>query len=115
LRFSRGSEPGGIAPSRGRYGDVELRVLEYFVRNPDLALVFLPGDFDVLLMRLLDAGLLEKEFQADGSIVVGLSADDLEPSPDNSYTVRQTYRLTDEGVAAVSALREARSIHDLAE
>ncbi|WP_431220361.1 HNH endonuclease signature motif containing protein [Leifsonia xyli] len=95
----------------GRYGDVERRVLEYFVRRPGETIVFLPGDFDVLLMQLLDAGLLDKQFNAEGSIVMGFGEDGAEPTPDSAYTVRQAYRLTDEGASAVSALREARSLH----
>jgi hypothetical protein len=97
----------------GRYGDVERRVLGFFVRNPDARNVFLPGDFDVLLMHLLDATLLEKDFSADGSMVMKLSEDEEEPTPENSITIRQAYRLTAEGQSAVMALREARSLNDL--
>src|SRR3954465_3910893 len=77
----------------GRYGDVERRVLEYFVRNLGQRIVFLPGDFDVLLMQLLDEGLLNKEFTAEGSIVVPFDDSDADPTPERSYTLRQAYYL----------------------
>jgi len=89
----------------GRYTDTERRVLEHFVRNPDERVVFLPGDFDILLMHILDAGLLEKEFNTDGSVVVTLSESDTEPTRTNSLTIRQAYALTNDGVDAVTALR----------
>lgn len=95
----------------GRYGDVERRVLEFFLRNPGLRIVFLPGDFDILLMQLLNDGLLEKEFSADGSVVISLGDGTGEPTPEDSLTIRQAYRLTDDGFGAVLALRNAQSLH----
>lgn len=94
----------------GRYGDVERRILAYFIRNPARTEVTLPGDFDILLMHLLDAELIRKEFDADGSLVVQLSEYDSTPTPESSLVIRQVYRLTEEGRSTVDALREARSI-----
>jgi hypothetical protein len=94
----------------GRYGDIERRVLEHFVRNSDERTVTLPGDFDILLMQLLDGALLEKEFQGTGSTIIQWVGTDDEPDEQNSIVLRQVYRLTDEGLATVAAIREARAI-----
>lgn len=94
----------------GRYGDVERRVLEYFVRDPDTTEVVLPGDFDILLMHLLDAGLLEKEFEGEGSVIIHVSELHSTPTPETSLVIRQVYRLTAEGKSTIEALRSARSI-----
>lgn len=96
----------------GRYGDIERRVIEFFIHKPEARLVFLPGDFDVLLMQLLGDGLLEKVFTADGSVVLSIGGESEEPTPENSITMRQAYRLTKDGIAAVLALRSAQSLRD---
>ena len=95
----------------GRYGDVERRVLEYFVRNTSETTIFLPGDFDVLLMHLRDAKLLEKDSDADRSVVEQIAGEGTEPTLENSLTVRQAYGLTSEGKSAMTALREARGLN----
>jgi len=94
----------------GRYGDIERRVLEHFLRHPDERTIALPGDFDILLMHLLDDAVLEKDFQGDGSTVFQWTDYENEPDVQNSVVVRAVYKLTDEGVATVSALRDARDI-----
>lgn len=94
----------------GRYGDVERRVLEHFVRNPGESEVVLPGDFEILLMHLLDAGLLKKEFEAEGSVIIHVSEVDSTPTPETSLVIRQVYRLTTDGRSTIEDLRNARSI-----
>lgn len=96
----------------GRYGDVDRRVIEYFIRESDARTVSLPGDFDILLMRLLDDGWLEKDFRGDGAVVVQFTDNDHEPDERNSVTVRQVYRLTKSGDAAVASVRNARGLHE---
>jgi hypothetical protein len=95
----------------GRYGDIERRVLEFFVRDAAQSVVHLPGDFDIMLMHLLDAGLLEKDFNASGSIVMKIGPGD-EPTPENSITTRQAYRLTEAGKEAIDTLRAVRRAVD---
>lgn len=94
----------------GRYGDIERRVIEHFLRNPDSRTVTLPGDFDILLMHLLDDAVLEQDFQGEGSTVQQWTDFENEPDENNSFVVRAVYRLTEEGSARVSALREARDM-----
>ncbi len=50
----------------GRYGDVERRIIDYFVMHPGATRVQLPRDFDILLSRLLDAGILAHDLNGDG-------------------------------------------------
>ena len=42
----------------GRYGDIERRVIDHFVTNPSARRIHLPGDFDLLLSRLIEADFL---------------------------------------------------------
>lgn len=98
----------------GRFGDIERRVLEHFVRNPEERLVFLPGDFDILLMQLLDAGVLERGSEEHGSVTDGLVAvalpnDGPEDMPD-MIILRAAYLLTEIGADYVSAIRDARRL-----
>lgn len=99
----------------GRYGDIERRVLEYFVRNPEERVVFLPGDFDILLMQLLDAGVLERGSEQHGSVTDGLVAvalpgEGVDAEPE-MILLRGAYLLTDTGAEYVSAIRDARALH----
>ena len=41
-----------------RYGDLEKRVLEYFIENPDKIQIYLPYDFDLMLKYLIKDKLL---------------------------------------------------------
>lgn len=92
----------------GRYSDIERRVLEHFLRNPDERVIFLPGDFDILLMHLLDARILSKEFTGNGG--VGIPFGEEGATPENMIILRQSYVLTEDGLSAVAALRELRTL-----
>ena len=94
----------------GRYGDIERRVIEHFVRTPKAQTVALPGDFDILLMHLLDSGWIQKDFRGDGAVVFQFEDEENMPDERNAVVVRQIYRLTPDGEAAVAALRSAREL-----
>ena len=104
----------------GRYGDVERRVIDHFVKHPESSRVHLPGDFDLLLSRLLDAGFVRWDPNGDGNIAVALSessemdqnSHEFDPQIGPHLIVRRAYRLTELGAEYVSALREARAFPD---
>ncbi len=96
----------------GRFGDVERRILEHFVRNPEERIVFLPGDFDILLMQLLDAGILTRagdDPSVSGLVGVALPGDYGDEEPP-MIILRGAYLLSGSGVEYVSAIRDAREL-----
>lgn len=107
----------------GRYGDIERRVIDHFVRNPEARRVHLPGDFDLLLSRLLEADLLEWDSNTDGTVGLripqprdeGEAASGQGDNPVQSVTdldvvMRRAYCLTSDGAEYVAAIREARAL-----
>jgi len=96
----------------GRYGDLERRVLEQFVRNPDREMVTVDASHQMLLQYLLDDGLLEYAGPADGALrfdVVGA-----EPVDDDLGIIDHygpaLWKLTHDGQIAVRQIREARNL-----
>lgn len=79
---------GNLTIVNGRYGDLEKRVLQYFVDNPAKGEVVLFGGLDFLLMNLVKDGLIEDTGHQGG---VGLGGE---------YGVvwsEKAYRLTEKG------------------
>lgn len=89
-----------LALVNGRYGDIERRVIDYFIENPGLCRVTLPGNFEVLLMRLIDDGILNPPQPAGLSMALG----------DLQLKGADYYDLTDRGDEIVGRIREARSV-----
>jgi DNA-binding PadR family transcriptional regulator len=68
----------------GRYCDLERRVLDIFAKHTEGNLIWLSGDFTILLLNLIADGLLEDTGQTSGVFIAGV------PS-------RIQYRLTQKG------------------
>lgn len=81
-----------LAIVNGRYGDLEKRVLQYFVDNPSKDQVVLFGGLDFLLMYLLKDGLIEDTGHQGG---VGLGGDH------GVVWSEKAYRLTGTGKAFI--------------
>lgn len=95
----------------GRFGDIERRVIDHFVRNVDDARVHLPGDFDILLAQLLQAGFVEADNDANGALAFSTDGLDAEENPRGDVVfMRKVYRLTDSGRDYVQAIREVRGL-----
>lgn len=98
----------------GRFGDIERRILEHFVRNEEDRIVFLPGDFDILLMQLLDAEILSRAIDDPDDSVSGLVGvpmpGDFGDEEPPMIIMRAAYLLTKTGIEFVSALREAQEL-----
>ena len=84
-----------------RYSDLERRVIEYFVDNPRLDTIFLPGGLELLLGYLMKDGLLEKQFK----LIPGIGG--------GSIFTNDEYRLTDEGKEFVGHLRGNEPVADI--
>lgn len=102
----------------GRYGDVERRVIDHFVAHPEVRRVHLPGDFDLLLVRLLDADLLTWDPDGNGNIAMALPEQPEDQLEGHEYDdqiglhliIRRAYTLTQSGAEYVAALRETRAV-----
>ncbi|WP_153302823.1 HNH endonuclease [Aeromicrobium choanae] len=88
-----------LARLNGRFGDVERRVLDYFVENAEEESLKLPGHMEVLLMRLISDGLLDGPEMA-GGMALG----------DKVLMRNDKYTLTDAGREVVAQLRDAMSL-----
>lgn len=91
----------------GRYGDLERRVLDYFVRHPSAETIVLDRSHELLLMYLVEDGLLSAAGPSNGAIWFSEHDHD-EPAPGDILLGPMEWRLTDEGKAIVSILRSAR-------
>lgn len=83
-----------------RYSDLERRVIEYFVNNPQQNTVLLPGGLQLLLGYLVKDGLLEIEAK-------------LMPSIGGSIFTNDEYNLTDAGQEFVGHLRGNEPLTDM--
>lgn len=83
-----------------RYSDLERRVIEYFVDNPQFDNIFLPGGLQLLLGYLVKDGLLEIKPK-------------LVPAIGGSVFTNDEYHLTDTGHEFVGHLRGNEPIADI--
>ena len=74
-----------------RYSDLERRVIEFFVDNPQYDTIFLPGGLQLLLGYLVKEGLLEIKAK-------------LVPAIGGSIFTNDEYHLTDAGQEAYPKL-----------
>lgn len=88
-----------LARVNGRYGDIERRILDYFVERPDATSITLPEAMDILLMRLVSDALLDGP-HPNGGIAIG----------DHRIVGKDRYDLTAAGQDVVAHLREAQAI-----
>lgn len=96
----------------GRYGDLERRVLEQFVRDLELDAVRVDTSHQLLLKYLLDDGLLEYAGPAEGAMVLDISGKEPvndELGADDHYGPA-LWKLTPEGETLVRRIREARTL-----
>ena len=83
-----------------RYSDLERRVIEFFVDNPQQDTIFLPGGLQLLLGYLVKDGLLEIKAK-------------LLPSIGGSIFTNDEYHLTDAGQEFVDHLRGNEPLADV--
>jgi hypothetical protein len=83
-----------------RYSDLERRVIEFFVDNPQQGAIFLPGGLQLLLGYLVKDGLLAIKAK-------------LLPSIGGSILTNDEYRLTDAGQEFVDHLRGNEPLADV--
>lgn len=91
-----------------RYGDLERRVLEYFVQNPEADMVEVDRSHELLLKYLIDDDILIKGTDAEGAIGFG----ELDPGTGSPQYILggAQWRLTPAGKDFVGRLRSAKSV-----
>lgn len=94
-----------------RYGDLERRVLDRFVNQPDLTEAVVDTSQVLLLDYMILDGLLEYLGPGDGALYLGPG----EPPPDESFSPDSHYGparwgLTNEGRQLVDRVRQAREL-----
>lgn len=93
----------------GRYGDLERRVLNHFLKHPDQETITVDRSHRVLLDYLIEDGLLEEAGAADGSLWLddrGAGPGE-GPQPGDIVMGPALWRLTDQGKGVVESLRSA--------
>jgi hypothetical protein len=91
---------------RGRYGDLELRIIERFVEERDRTEVVIDASHRLLLQYLVDDGMLEFLGAAEGAFIIGTRA---EPSDEDAHGPMR-WGLTAEGRLLVERYRTAQEI-----
>jgi hypothetical protein len=81
-----------------RYGDLERRVLNDFVDDPEAGIATLPRELSILMSYLVHDGIVERRYPPDA--VSGLQ---------ENWPMRH-YWLTEAGLAFVQRLRDGRAI-----
>lgn len=94
----------------GRYGDLERRVLDHFVRDPDATTITIDRSHALLLAYLIEDGLLEEAGWDEGAIWVQVEPGGEDPRPGDVLMGPIKWQLTQEGGAAVEALRSAGAL-----
>ncbi|WP_242681315.1 hypothetical protein [Tessaracoccus sp. SD287] len=95
----------------GRYGDLERRIIDRFVNNPDQTEVVVDTSQTLLLDYLIADGLLEYHSPADGALFVGLGEPPAyEASTPESHYGPALWRLTADGQQFVERVRSAREV-----
>jgi hypothetical protein len=94
----------------GRYGDLEHRVLEYFVKHRDATEITVDYSHRLLLEYLIADGMLIHTGQADGAVWLPSDPEAEEPGPDDTILGPASWELTADGRELVNRLRSAREI-----
>ena len=92
-----------------RFGDLERRVLERFVKEPGLTEVVIDRSHEVLLGYLIRDGLLVDLGPADGALRVEIAAGD-DGATEERYFGPARWALTAEGLVMVKHLRRAERL-----
>lgn len=95
----------------GRYGDLERRIINRFVNQPDQTEVLVDTSQTLLLDYLIADGILAYHGPAEGALFAGPG----EPPPEEDLTPDSHYgparwRLTDDGRQLIDHLRSAREM-----
>lgn len=106
-RLSMRAYKQNLLTMSGRYGDLERRVLDYFVRHPSAETIVVDRSHELLLMYLVEDRLLSAVGPGNGAICFSESGRD-EPAAGDILLGPMIWRLTDEGQAIVAVLRSAR-------
>lgn len=80
-----------------RYGDLEKRILQFFVVNPGMDGIWLPGDFDILVYYLVRDGIIIDTKQTNNMFIAGIP-------------VKKLYALSLTGKEIISNLRTGKLI-----
>lgn len=89
----------------GRYGDLERRVLDHFVRHPDAESITLDRSHELLVSFLVEDGLLEQvPGFAKGAVWIPTHDGD-QPLDGDTLLGPTKWRLTEDGKTVVSTLR----------
>jgi hypothetical protein len=93
----------------GRYGDLERRVLDYFVRHPDSETIIVDRSHQLLLDYLIEDGLLRESGPAEGAVWYDTNSRGADggPQPGGIVLGPTTWRLTAKGHGVVKHLRSA--------
>ena len=93
----------------GRYGDLERRVLERFVKDPELTEVIVDRANELSLQYLVEDGIIQYLGAADGAYI--FSVDGLDPNVDDSaHYGPAKWGLTELGRTLVEHYRSAHRI-----
>jgi hypothetical protein len=93
-----------------RYGDLERRILERFVKDPHLAEVVIDLSHEVLLDYLITDGMLVSLGPGDRTLKFVLGGDTGDSSPEEVYMGPMRWGLTAQGRELVEHLRQAQQI-----
>lgn len=92
-----------LAAINDRYSDLEKRILTIFAREPKSNMIQLPGDYDILLMMLIDDELLTRGSKPSSGIAIGTPQG-------TAFLGPHIYHLTDKGRDFVSGWASASEI-----
>jgi len=103
-RLSIRAYKANLSKMSGRYGEIERRLLDFFIQNPDDDSVYLPGGMELFVMYLVRDGLISHDR--------GYSTPASSPSsPFTWQTVMGVkYILTDSGRETVARLSSGREL-----
>lgn len=93
----------------GRYGDLERRVLDHFVRHPTSETIIVDRSHQLLLEYLIEDGLLVDSGPAAGALWYDANGGGTNrgPQPGDIVLGPAEWRLTEEGRGVVRSLRSA--------
>lgn len=96
----------------GRYGDLERRVLQHFIKDSSAETVVIDKSLHLLIENLILDGLLEFAGTAEGALWLRATDDEVGEPPLESPSLHgpMSWRLTEEGRALLSQLRRAETI-----
>lgn len=92
-----------LAAINDRYSDLEKRILSIFAREPNSNTIQLPGDYDIMLMMVIDDGLLSRGMKPQSGMAIGTAQGTVYIGPHH-------YQLTSKGREFVSGWAAAKEI-----